>query len=284
MPYRFLRFPNGRAKAVTLSYDDGSCYDEKLLDIINRYGLKCTFNLNSARIGAKDALTATQVYQLLDQGHEVAVHGANHLASGIVRPVEGIRDILKCREYLEQTFSRIIRGMAYADTGIRHFIDGNCYENVRQYLTDLGIVYSRTIGGDNDCFDLPSDWFAWMPTAHHANPKLPEYMESFLNLDISSLYCADQHPRLFYLWGHSHEFHFSDNWHLLERIGQTLGCRDDIWYATNIEIYDYVTSYHSLVWSADSQRVYNPTLIPVWFTVGSKMYCVHSGETVEIRS
>ena len=45
--YLFLRFPEFRRKAVTLSYDDGTIYDEKLIGILNQYGLKATFNLNS---------------------------------------------------------------------------------------------------------------------------------------------------------------------------------------------------------------------------------------------
>lgn len=283
MAYRFLRFPGGKGKAVTLSYDDGSIYDQTLLDILNRHGMKCTFNLNSSRLNTENALTVQQVQTLLEEGHEVAVHGANHYASGLVRPAEGIRDVLHCREALEATFGRIIRGMAYADSGITRFLDSNNYETVRNYLKELGIVYSRTLGEDNNRFELPTDWFAWMPTAHHANPKLMEYIDQFLALDLASLYCANQYPRLFYLWGHSHEFHCSENWDLLESICAKLGGNNDIWYATNIEIYDYVTAYQSLHWSADSKRVYNPTLFTLWFVIGEKMYAIAPGETLVIE-
>ena len=47
MAYRFLRFPGGRAKAVTFSYDDGVRHDLRLADTLNRYGLKGTFNINN---------------------------------------------------------------------------------------------------------------------------------------------------------------------------------------------------------------------------------------------
>ena len=53
MRYRFLRFPEGRPKALTLSYDDGCTQDIRLADILSRYGIKCTFNLNSERLGRK---------------------------------------------------------------------------------------------------------------------------------------------------------------------------------------------------------------------------------------
>ena len=38
---------NGKNKAVTFSYDDGTEHDIRLVEIFNRYGMKCTFNLNS---------------------------------------------------------------------------------------------------------------------------------------------------------------------------------------------------------------------------------------------
>ena len=37
---------NQYKKAVTFSYDDGVVPDLKLLEIFNKYGIKCVFNLN----------------------------------------------------------------------------------------------------------------------------------------------------------------------------------------------------------------------------------------------
>ena len=283
MGYRFLRFPEGRGKAVTLSYDDGCVYDVKLAEIIDRYRLKCTFNLNSKSLLSNangSRVTLEQARGFLLSGHEIAVHGEKHKAPGLVSPLEGIRDVLYCREALEQTFGRIIRGMAYPDSGITRFVSGHKYEDVRNYLKDLGIAYSRTLGQDNDKFELPTDWYAWMPTAHHVNPLLDEYMNEFLAIDPDSGYTARRYPRLFYLWGHSYEFNNQNNWELLEHIGETLGGKDDIWYATNIEIYEYVTAYNSLIWSADGKQVYNPTLLSLWFAQDDRLYCITSGETL----
>ena len=39
-------FPGGKAKALTMSYDDGKVQDRRLIDIFNKYGIKGTFNLN----------------------------------------------------------------------------------------------------------------------------------------------------------------------------------------------------------------------------------------------
>lgn len=47
MSQYFMRFPEGRKKAVTLSYDDGVEQDMRLVEVMEKYGLKGTFNLNS---------------------------------------------------------------------------------------------------------------------------------------------------------------------------------------------------------------------------------------------
>ena len=44
---KFLRFPGGKAKALTLSYDDGMRQDMRMVEILRPAGIKCTFNINS---------------------------------------------------------------------------------------------------------------------------------------------------------------------------------------------------------------------------------------------
>ena len=193
-----------------------------------------------------------------------------------------LRFELESRTELENDFGMIIRGMAYPDSGITRFENGADYADIKHYLKDLGIVYSRTLGGDNDSFALPTDWHAWMPTAHHTNPELFGYIDKFLNEPMPP-YNASQTPRLVYLWGHSFEFENNKNWDLLDKICSALSNKPDVWYATNIEIYDYVSAYDSLIFSADGSRVYNPSLITVWFSADDKLYSVKSGETLIIK-
>lgn len=280
MRYRQLRFPEGKGKAVTFSYDDGVKEDIKFSGIISRFGIKCTFNHNNF-----EHLTKEEIEKyILPNGHEIAVHGANHRAEGILRPIEGIEDILYCRKHLENKLSIIIRGMAYPDSGIQNIVSGNSYETIRQYLKNLDIAYSRTLGGDNNDFRIPIDWYAWMPTAHHNNPKLMEFIDDFLSIDFLSekYYGANRYPRLFYLWGHSYEFERDNNWNLLEEICKKLANKSDIWYATNMEIYNYVNAYNSLIYNADGTIIYNPTLFTIWFEIDGKLYSINSGETIHI--
>lgn len=286
MRYMFLRYPEGKYKAVTLSYDDGCYQDKRFASIITKFGLKCTFNLNSDLLGVNrgfiKCLSTNEIKEnILAFGHEVAIHGANHKANGNIRAIDGIYDVLKCRLELEKEFGQIVRGMAYPDTGVRLFNNGTTYERVKQYLTDLDIIYSRTTAS-TEKFDMPSDWHSWNPTAHHNNENIFELINTFVDLTVPS-YLPLAAPKLFYLWGHSYEFDKDNNWDKLEKICELLSDKSDIWYATNGEIYDYVKAYDSLIISADGSIIYNPSLVTVWFFVDGKGYSIKSGETLNLE-
>ena len=80
----FMRYPGGKAKALTFSYDDGITQDRRLVEVLNRNGLKGTFNLNSGFFGMQQNeyqqnLTPEEAAALYTPGgHEVAVHTVSH--------------------------------------------------------------------------------------------------------------------------------------------------------------------------------------------------------------
>ncbi|MDO4608146.1 MAG: polysaccharide deacetylase family protein [Clostridia bacterium] len=284
MQCKFMRFPEGKSKCVTLSYDDARDHDIRFSQMLNKYGLKCTFNISYDFVNRKHYLTPDQIREhLLAHGHEVAVHGQRHRATGQLRPIEIIQEVLENRIALEQEFDMIIRGFAYPDSGINAFANPDySYEKVVEVLKDLDIVYGRTISRDNNSFALPTDWHCWIPTAHHNNPKIFEWIDEFLAIDNSpNQYGPARRPRLFYLWGHSFEFDSNNNWERGEEICKKLSGNEDVWYATNIEIYDYIAAYNSLVFSADGTQVYNPTLIDIWLDIDKTLYKVKSGEKIK---
>lgn len=276
----FPRYPGGKAKAVTFSYDDGPIHDRRLAEIFDRYGMKATFNFNCNN----NKYSKEDIYDIfLSKGHEIAVHGELHRANGNTRAIEGIRDVLNCRLELEEKCDRIIRGMAYPDTGITRF-GPITYGEIKNYLKELDIAYARTLAGDNDRFELPEDFHAWMPSAHHDNPHIMDYIDKFLSLDLSTkTYHARRYPRLLYIWGHSFEFDKKNNWEHIEQICEKLANNDEIWYATNIEIYDYIQAYRSLMYSADGYTVYNPTLYTIFFDVDGVPYSIAPGETLKLE-
>lgn len=283
MKYLHMRFPNSKPKAVTFSFDDGVKQDIRFANTLSKYGLKCTFNINSGFFDTPNHLTAEEIKEhILNKGHEIAIHGEYHKASGLVSPVEGIKDVLNCRMALEERFDTFIRGMAYPDTGINRFQNGTTYETVKNYLTDLGVLYARALGGDNNSFAIPTDWHAWMPTSHWLHDVCDPYIDEFLAIKFDG-YASQIYPRLLYIWGHSYECdRDGDKWGILEDMCKKLAHKEDTWYATNIEICEYVKAFNSLVFDAKGTKVYNPTLKTLWFIHEGKDYKIESGETIKI--
>ena len=282
MRYQYLRFPGGRAKAVTLSYDDGAKADVRLCERLNRSDLKCTFNLVSSMVQDENRMPKEFIRaEVLGKGHEIATHGEYHRGLDVARSIEGIRDTLNCRLALEKEFGIIVRGMAFPDRTVNKMKSPDAYARIRPFLEELEIAYCRTTGADNDGFALPEDFLNWVPTAHHNNPNLMLYIDSFLSVDVNAQYCSRRGPRLFYLWGHAFEFDRDNTWGLLDEICDRLSGHEDVWYATNIEIYEYIAAYKSLVYSADNRIVYNPTVKTIWFDRDGTLYKIEPGETIQ---
>lgn len=76
-----MRFPDGKPKAVTFSYDDGIKADLKNAEILDKYKMRGTFNLTNA-IGIENHLSEDDIKDLYGRGHEIALHCANHRAPG----------------------------------------------------------------------------------------------------------------------------------------------------------------------------------------------------------
>lgn len=270
---RFMRFPGGKAKALTLSYDDGVKQDERFIKILNSHGIKGTFNLNSGRFGTGRRLTEDEVKALYtDSGMEVAMHGFNHAWPNAIFGAELYKEFILDKENLENLFGKVVRGMAYAY--------GVYTDEVIALLKEMGIAYARTIENTRS-FNLPTDWLRLKPTCHHKDEKLNDLLEYFLSINPNSYY--NKNPLLFYLWGHTYEFDDNNNWNIIEDFCAKMGKREDIWYATNIEVYDYVKAYESLSFSSDNSLVFNPSTIDVYFRLGEQEFVAFAGKTTKIK-
>lgn len=270
----FMRFPKGRAKALTLSYDDGTEQDIRLIRIMNQNGLKGTFNLNSGRFAPEGTvyppeefhrkMTVRQVKEVYtDSGHEVAVHGLTHPFLEKLPESMAMWELLKDRENLENTFRTIVRGMAYPF--------GTCNDTVVECLKKAGLVYGRTTISSHS-FDIPADWFRLQATCHHNDPELMTLVRKFIEE------MPAREPWMFYLWGHSFEFETGDNWEVIEEFAAFAGGHEDVWYATNIQIHDYVQAYWRLEFSVDGRQVYNPTVTELFFEKDGEKYSILPGE------
>ena len=277
-----MRFPNGRAKALTLSYDDGVFEDIRLIEIMKKHGLRGTFNLNSEHLQTADPskqnqpgswasfLTAEQAKALYDQdGLEPATHAYSHPFLHRMPSASVAREMLEDRVFLEKLFERPIRGMAYPY--------GTYSDRVVDVLESCGIVYSRTVTSTGQ-FTIPTDWLRMPATCHHNDEKLGALTEKFL----TKAHGRSESPWLFYLWGHSYEFERDQNWNVIEEFAEKIGGREDIWYATNMEVYDYVKAYESLIFTVEMDYVTNPSAQTVWFYLRGNLCEVPAGQTVKL--
>lgn len=285
MNYVYLRFPGGKPKAFTLSYDDGYIYDLRFADIIERCGMKCTFNIISETITkscGSEYMTADQIKSLITRGHEVAVHGVTHTANGLQNVTIGLAETYEARKVIEEKLGIISRGFAYPCSGINDFTVGTTYERIRGYLRDLGYSYARSDEKSFDNFLIPDDWYDWKPTVHHDSRHVNEYADRFLSMHPDGDDGKGGLPRLFHIYGHTNEFERKNNWDHLEVLCEKLGKKDDIWYATNLEICDYVEDYQRLKFNLDHTRVYNPSANTVWIYTNKKTVLISPGETVRV--
>lgn len=271
-------FPEGKAKALTMSYDDGKLQDERLVAIFNRYGIKGTFNINYELMRTEQEEGKTPQYPRLPmdrikelyKGHEVATHTMTHPTIERCPLVEVAQEILEDRKNLERLTGGLVRGHAYPN--------GSYSEEIKQLFRQLGIAYGRVVESVPN-YALPRDPMEWHPTCHHTDPELMKKAEFFANFQ------KRQYLKLMYVWGHSYEFDDKDNWDVIEKFCEYMGGREDIWYATNIEIIDYMEAAKNLKFSADNEFVYNPGVQSVWLQVDDKKIVeVKGGQFVDLNT
>lgn len=261
-------YPNGLRKALTFSYDDGQIHDRRLVEIFNKYGMKATFHLNSG-ILAEDGqdhvfIKRSEVAELF-KGHEVAVHGVQHRNLPTITKQQQVIEIEEDRKALEQLVGYMVNGMSYAY--------GNYSGEVMDLIETLGIKYSRTVADSYGYFP-PANFRAWNPTCHHDNPRLMDLGKTFL--DIWSF----MELPMMYVWGHSFEFANNNNWERIEEFCEMMSGKEDIWYATNIEICEYINAVRRMEYSADGLTVKNPNACSVWMkTDAGELLEIKGGET-----
>ena len=268
LPVSLSLFPGGRSKALTLSYDDGVVEDRRLVEIFNQHGLRGTFHLNSGTLGGEGKIAPKEVATLF-AGHEVSAHSVTHPFLEQLPPAAVIRELSEDRQRLEELCGYPVRGMSYPF--------GTFNDQIIALLPSIGIKYSRTVNSTGH-FDVPDNFLAWHPTLHHKN-NLLEMAQRFLDT-------PDRYVRLklLYVWGHSYEFRNDNNWGLIEEFGAKMGGREDIWYATNIEIADYVKALRRVEFSADFSLALNPSAADVWITAGKKAVKLAAGGLTDLRT
>lgn len=226
-----------KTKAVTFSYDDGVTQDTRLIELMNKYGVKSTFNLNSALLGQRGILIRggqrishykihPEDVKYVYDGHEVAAHTLSHPNLTTLDDAEVIRQVEQDRVALSELAGYDVVGMAYPCGGV------NNNERVAGIIrNNTGVRYCRTIT-NTDRFDPQDDLYRLAPNVYHILEfdRLMEMGRRFVELDTDK-------PQILYIWGHAYEMDYHpDDWNRLEAFFRLIANRPDIFYGTNAEV------------------------------------------------
>lgn len=231
-----IMFWNGKKKAITFSFDDGVMQDIRTIEILDKYGLKATFNLNSGKFGTKfpyetngrvverTLIEPTQVKELY-KNHEVAAHTVGHFNLTELPDSCVTWQVERDRELLEALTGKEVCCMAYPCGGV------NNDERVANLIKETTkIRFARTITSSYS-FDAQENLLRFHPTLHFRDEKLYALAEEFLALKTDE-------PKVFYIWGHTYELDAEEGaWERFERFCKLISGKADIFYGTNREVF-----------------------------------------------
>lgn len=226
-------YPGGKRKAFNITYDDGVLQDERFVDMLNRYGIKGTFNLNSQLMNEEFVWThpnGMEVKRLspkraahLYDGHEIASHTLTHPYMQNLSDDELYRQLRSDKDDLEMIFGKEVTGFAvpfdYYD------------ERIAKCAMACGFHYARMSDCSGD-FRPCTDFYHWKAGIYHTDPNLPNFVTEFLNIHEELAVCQ--------ILGHSYELDTESLWDTLELICTMVSRCNDVWFCTNAELVDFL--------------------------------------------
>ena len=273
-----MLFPEGKTKALVLSYDDGPVQDRRLIELLDRYGLKGTFHLNSGLLG-NDGHVLPEEVRMLYAGHEVSVHTVNHPGLTQLTESEIVREVVADREALERLTGKLVRGMSYPF--------GDHDQFVIDSLRGTGIEYARTVE-DSYGFAIPDEFLAWHPTIHQFGKAY--YEDSTPERDARELarffrivddFLTTEEVPLLYVWAHSWEFDGGDDrWRQAEQFFKTIREHGGICSLTHIGLVDYIKAFRGVKYPADKSMATNLHAMPVFLSIEGSACRIGAGETM----
>lgn len=276
-------YPNFREKAVTFSFDDLHDGDVKIIEAMDKYGVKGTFNLVTNKLAGYDEGVIKARYA----NHEMANHSHSHLKMYLL---EGESETVgsDTQEHMttDEVTADIVRGQneikAMTGTEPAGFVwpyknpnKRTDYNEILEYIrNETGIEYIRPTETTRS-FAIPTDWYQWQNTCHQ------DEMEYFIKKLISEK--ENGSLKLLAVWGHAFEMnpeYAPDNknkvrYDDLERIFSLLD-RDDIWKATNKDVCLYLKAAEAAEINKADGKIINNT--------DTDLYASVNGEKVLIKA
>ncbi len=199
---------------VIFSFDDNTIHDRRMVELLNKYNFKGTFNINTSNLDKKGFITKTELRNLY-YGHEVSIQ-PTYFPDIFKLSDENIKkEINNDKELLSLLSEQDIIGMSYS------FEDED--DRVINIAKECGINYSRTI---NDTFKSETNvnnYMKWNPTLHYSNGNFYSNDQIKDRMGIPSSNIMNQSSiksdSLLFLWTHTWEFGESiQKWYEFEEL------------------------------------------------------------------
>lgn len=264
-------YPNGKAKAFNVTYDDGVLQDVRFVELLNKYNLKGTFNLNSGLIANEfewaqengcvvKRLSKEKVVSLY-QGHEIASHTLTHPYMDNLSESEIMYELQADKANLEKLFSKGVKGFA---------VPFDYYSDlIEKCVKQAGFSYAR-ISEESRSFIPQRDLYKWKATVFHTDSKLNELTQQFLE--------TNEELSLFQIVGHSYDLDIENMWDRLESIFIEIASQKDILPMTTIEIIEYLKAMETA--EITDRVIKNNSNISLWFSDNESIFEVKPKEEV----
>ena len=266
-------YPYGKKKAFNVTYDDGVLQDVRFVELLNKYKLKGTFNLNSLLMKNEfqwthncglvvKRLKVDDVVSLYN-GHEVASHTKSHPFMEELSKEEVMHELSEDKANLEEIFGYEIKGFAVPF----HYYS----ELIAECVKECGFEYGR-ISEESLSFVPQKDYYNWKATIFHSIDKLDNMINEFAE--------TNQELALFQIVGHSYDLDVDKRWEHMENIFKLISENNDILPMTTIEIVEYFKAMENV--EITDEYIVNNSDRSLWFEIDNEIYEVKASEKISI--
>ena len=196
-------------KYFLLSFDDGTVHDQRFVELLNKYSIPCTFNLNS---GLENFVWEYEGHPVVRQtladtveqyrGHEIASHSLTHPRLDQLPPPRLRREVEEDCAALKSIFD--VKDIGF---GVPFTVCGE-----REIRIIKKFVRYIRLSEYASSFALPADPYHIPIHALYNDPDVREKIAAFAGNDLPD--------SLFVLAGHSYELEFLDHWTYMDELLQ----------------------------------------------------------------
>lgn len=211
--------------------------------MLREYGLRATFYISPQnREFAQDDLLSLEEIKDIGSEFEIGAHTLTHRNLPMISPQEAQREIVGCKDMLEQITGSAVNTFCYPRGAYRAL-------HV-QLVKGAGYRYARTVRRYS--FDMINPYEAGTSLHIHSHRSLFELrrtalfakfrpIEAWRFLDWETLGRAMfeyvlQEGGLFHIWGHSWEIDRNNEWQRLEDLFRYISGHPSVTYAANGEL------------------------------------------------